>query len=121
MDLDATQPAAADISRKGSLPRQRNFKSTLLWLCFFALLGFGAYRLRYGLRSYSLLIHFLDPQASGPLLRWETSAVTTQEITIPATRGRIPARLYLPSGLVHPPGMVVLHGIHHLGIDEPRL
>jgi pimeloyl-ACP methyl ester carboxylesterase len=84
-------------------------------------LGFGVYRLRYDLRSYSLLTHFLDPQASGPLLRWETYAVTTQEVSLPATSDPIRGRLYLPNGLVHPPGMVVLHGIHHLGIDEPRL
>jgi pimeloyl-ACP methyl ester carboxylesterase len=121
MDLHATQPAVADISRKGSWPSQRNLKSTLLWLSFFVLLSFGVYRLRYDLRSYSLLTHFLDPQASGPLLRWETYAVTTQEVTLAATSGPVRARLYLPSGLVHPPGMVVLHGIHHLGIDELRL
>jgi pimeloyl-ACP methyl ester carboxylesterase len=121
MDLHAIQPAVADISRKGTWRRQGNLKSRLLWLSFFVLLSFGAYRLRYDLRSYSLLTHFLDPQASGPLLRWETYAVTTQEVTLPATSGPVRGRLYLPSGLAHPPGMVVLHGIHHLGIDEPRL
>ncbi len=31
------------------------------------------------------------------------------------------ARLPLPVGVAHPPGMVIVHGIHHLGIDEPRL
>jgi len=35
--------------------------------------------------------------------------------------GPVRARLYLPGGVAHPPGMVVAHGIHHLGIDEPRL
>src|ERR1700732_1007792 len=121
MDLDATQPAVVDIPKKGSWLRQGNLKFTFLWLSFFVLLSVGVYRLRYDLRSYSLLTHFLDPQASGPLLRWETYAVTTQEVALPATSGPIRARLYLPSGLVHPPGMVVLDGIHHLGIDEPRL
>jgi len=99
MDLDATQPAVADISRKGSWPRQGSLKFALLWLCLFVLLSFGVYHLRYDLRSYSLLTHFLDPQASGPLLRWETYAVTTQEVTLPATGGPVRARLYLPSGL----------------------
>jgi pimeloyl-ACP methyl ester carboxylesterase len=27
----------------------------------------------------------------------------------------------MPVGISHPQGMVVVHGIHHLGIDEPRL
>jgi len=93
----------------------------LLSLFLFALLGFGIYHLRYDLRSYSLLLHFLDPQATGPLFRWETAAVTTQEVTLPTASGPVRARLYLPSGVMHPPGMVVVHGIHHLGIDEPRL
>jgi pimeloyl-ACP methyl ester carboxylesterase len=121
MDLDVTQPGAKANSRKDSQPRRGNLKSRLLWLLLFVLLGFGAYRLSYDLRSYSLLIHFLDPQASGPLLRWETYAVTTQDIMIPAANGPVPGRLYLPTGVAHPPGMVVVHGIHHLGIDEPRL
>jgi pimeloyl-ACP methyl ester carboxylesterase len=121
MDLDGTQPGMEAIPRKDSWPRQGNLKSRLLWLLLFVLLGFGAYHLRYDLRSYSLLIHFLDPHASGPLLRWETYAVTTQDIMIPAANGLIPGRLYLPNGIAHPSGMVVVHGIHHLGIDEPRL
>src|SRR6266853_5625839 len=102
MDLDATQPAVADIPKKGSWIRQRNLKSTLLWLFFLVLLGFCVYRLRYDLRSYSLLTHFLDPQASGPLLRWETYAVTTQEVTLSGTSGPIRARLYIPTGLAQP-------------------
>jgi len=106
---------------RDSQPRQGSLKFWLLWLFFFVLLGFVAYQIRYDLRSYSLLVHFLDPHASGPLLRWETYAVTTQEITLPTQNGPVRARLYLPSGVTHPPGMVVAHGIHHLGIDEPRL
>lgn len=27
----------------------------------------------------------------------------------------------MPRGVTNPPGMVLVHGIHHLGIDEPRL
>jgi pimeloyl-ACP methyl ester carboxylesterase len=81
----------------------------------------GLYGLRYDLRSYSLLIHFLDPHASGWLLRWETHPIETQEIALPLAQGSVRARLYMPSSVAHPPGMVIIHGIHHLGIDEPRL
>lgn len=34
---------------------------------------------------------------------------------------RIPARRYLPKGVARAPGVVLLHGVHRLGIDEPRL
>ena len=57
----------------------------------------------------------------GSLLHWETHPVETQEITIPIMGGSVRARLYMPRGVAHPPGMVLVHGIHHLGIDEPRL
>src|SRR5260370_15984201 len=120
MGLDLTQPEVEAIQPRDSLPHQGSLKSKLLWLLLFVVLCFGAYRLRYDLRSYSLLIHFLDPQASGPLLRWETNAVTTQEVTLPTANGPVRARMYVPSGVAHPPGLIVLHGMHHLGIDEPR-
>lgn len=78
-------------------------------------------RLGFELQSYSLLAHFLNPQASGPLLRWETHAVSTEDVSLPIGGDAVRARLYSPVGLSHPPGMVVLHGIHRLGINEPRL
>jgi dienelactone hydrolase len=31
------------------------------------------------------------------------------------------ARLYRPSDVETPPGLVLIHGVHHLGIEEPRL
>jgi dienelactone hydrolase len=57
--------------------------------------------------------------------RGETVPVTTQELSFPieAATGTqmVRARLFLPVGKPNAPGMVVLHGVHHLGIDEPRL
>lgn len=35
--------------------------------------------------------------------------------------GPIRARSYVPNGRPGAPGMVIVHGVHHLGIDEPRL
>jgi hypothetical protein len=90
-------------------------------LLFAALALPAGYYLHYDLQSYSLLIHFADPQADGPLLRWETNAISTQDVTIPSVNGAISARLYVSVGVSHAPGMVVAHGIHHLGMDEPRL
>jgi dienelactone hydrolase len=77
--------------------------------------------LRYDLRSYVLLTHFAEPHASGPILNWQSYVVTSELISIPLAQGSLPARLYLPVGVAHPRGMVAVHGIHHLGMDEPRL
>ncbi|MGH9678876.1 MAG: alpha/beta fold hydrolase, partial [Candidatus Acidiferrales bacterium] len=96
----------------------------LLWigLAVFSLAVVGGLHvLQYDLRSYSLLIHFLKPSASNFLLRWETCPVKTQDVELPLSDGPVRARLYIPEGVAHPRGMVVDHGIHHLGIDEPRL
>jgi pimeloyl-ACP methyl ester carboxylesterase len=103
------------------------------------LIGFAIFVLPFDLRGYAVLMHFADPNATGPLLRLETHAVTTQDVTIsmpvallsppapgrvyaiPAPTGTLRARLYIPVGVKHPAGMVAVHGIHHLGMDEPRL
>jgi len=77
-------------------------------------------RLRYELLSYSTLVHFVTPLASGPLLRWESNDVATEEVAIPTPAGPVPACLYLPLGVNHPPGIVITPGIHHLGITDPR-
>jgi pimeloyl-ACP methyl ester carboxylesterase len=57
--------------------------------------------------------------------RGVTVAVITQESDFPmqASTGQrmVRARLYLPVGVAHAPALVIFHGVHHLGIDEPRL
>jgi pimeloyl-ACP methyl ester carboxylesterase len=119
LHLNSTTPGPA-----ASLKPKRGFRSLtppLIFLFLAVLAGLGIYFLRYDLRSYSLLIQFLDPNASGMLLRWETHPVETREIALPIMDGSVRARLYTPRGVAHPPGMVLVHGIHHLGIDEPRL
>jgi pimeloyl-ACP methyl ester carboxylesterase len=75
------------------------------------------------LRAYSVLMHFADPAAAGPLLHFESHAVRAEDVTIavPTTSTLLRARLYIPVGVKHPNGMVAVHGIHHLGMDEPRL
>ena len=85
------------------------------------LLGLGIYFLRYELRSYVFLVQFLNPHASGLLVRWEGHEWDTQEVTLSTTQGPVRARLYIPRDIARPPGMVLVHGIHHLAIDEPRL
>lgn len=55
-------------------------------------------------------------------LRWTVrDRVAVEDLTYQASAGPIRARLYTP--LEHPdaPALIVLHGVHHLGIDEPRL
>ena len=73
------------------------------------------------------ILKILGGQPVPPLLGPAISVpITTAEITfsVPAAGGTtqaVRAREYLPSGRADAPALIVLHGVHHLGIDEPRL
>jgi pimeloyl-ACP methyl ester carboxylesterase len=98
-------------------------RSKLLWILASLIVLFvvGIYSLRFDLRSAAFLIQFLDPQAQGLLVRIERHEFDTQDVTMSTSQGPVRARLYVPRGIPHSPGMVLVHGIHRLGIDEPRL
>jgi hypothetical protein len=113
MATDEVRPQAGSVQER---PPRRLRLGILLALLVSPLLLLGVDRLRYELRSYALLTHFVDPQATGPLLRFETNAVSTEDVAIQTNNGSISGRLYLPTGIAKPPGIVVLPGIHHLGI-----
>ena len=66
---------------------------------------------------------------SGQKPPWFAHVVTTQveiqdvifAIATPAGERTVRARMYEPVGRADAPAMVIFHGVHHLGIDEPRL
>lgn len=76
-------------------------------------------------RAASLLARFSDPDAHGLLADAVRHPVVTSDFPLASagTRGR----LYLPSDVdldragARPPGVVIVHGVHWKGIDEPRL
>jgi pimeloyl-ACP methyl ester carboxylesterase len=47
--------------------------------------------------------------------------ISTEDIQLATSAGPVHGRLYFPVNLPNAPAMIVLHGVHHLGIDEPRL
>jgi len=47
--------------------------------------------------------------------------IHTEDLTLHVASGNVRARLYAPVNKPNAPAMIVLHGVHHLGIDEPRL
>jgi dienelactone hydrolase len=50
-----------------------------------------------------------------------TEPIRTEDVNFATNAGVVRGRLYLPGGHPDAPGLVILHGVHHLGIDEPRL
>ncbi len=72
-------------------------------------------------RSISLLLRFGGGE--GALAHLRESEVIEEELLIPTAGKPIRARLYTPQGraLSEIGGVVLAHGVHHLGIEEPRL
>ncbi len=55
-------------------------------------------------------------------LRWTVQdRVAVEDLTVPTRAGPVRGRMYTPVAHPNAPALIVLHGVHHLGIDEPRL
>jgi dienelactone hydrolase len=71
------------------------------------------------LLAVSLLLRIADPHDSSALAHYGVHAV--EQTPVFTFGDNIRARIYRPVGVQHAPGMVIVHGVHRLGIDEPRL
>jgi len=75
----------------------------------------------YGhLRAISILTVIADAPESA-ITHFDANPVEVEEITFPTQANTSRARLYHPIGIAHPSPVVVVPGVHHLGMDEPRL
>lgn len=72
-------------------------------------------------RAASLLLRFADPNAQGFLPTYRKHVVTEALTEVQTSRGIVRARMYSPEGVTNAPGLVLVHGVHRLAIDEPRL
>jgi dienelactone hydrolase len=73
------------------------------------------------LQAASLLTRIGDPDAKGWIASYGVHAIETRNETFEFKGRSIPARTYAPLGVGPAPGIVVVHGMHELGINEPRL
>jgi hypothetical protein len=73
-------------------------------------------------RAAALLLRFTgDGSEPKGFARFGMHEITEEDATIDTPSGPRRARYYVPKDLPDAPGMVVCHGVHHLGIDEPRM
>jgi pimeloyl-ACP methyl ester carboxylesterase len=72
------------------------------------------------LRAMSLLLRFSSPQAQGLSASFAQHPFKEEDGSVETLHSTLRYRLYLPQGGMHG-AMVLLHGVHHLGIEEPRL
>ncbi|HLY98433.1 MAG TPA: alpha/beta fold hydrolase [Candidatus Angelobacter sp.] len=103
----------------------RRYKFFVFLFVALAAIGLGGFALRRPatayLRSMAVLQRFSNPQATGFVAGFAQHAIEEKTETAQTPQGPLQYRLYLPQGVKHPGGILLLHGIHHLGIEDPRL
>jgi hypothetical protein len=73
-------------------------------------------------RAAALLLRFSGgDSAPRGFARFGMHDVTEESANVDTPLGARKARFYIPTGVSDPPGIVVCHGVHHLGIEEPRM
>jgi pimeloyl-ACP methyl ester carboxylesterase len=73
------------------------------------------------LRAMSLLLKFSDAHAQGLQTRFADHPFKEEDGYALTPHGPLRFRTYAPQDVQNPSGVVLLHGVHHLGIDDPRL
>lgn len=76
---------------------------------------------RAHVQAVSLLSRFVAPADTGALARLHRSPLSETPFAVRTPRGEVKGRLYSPEGKHGVPGMVLIHGVHRLGLAEPRL
>jgi dienelactone hydrolase len=110
----------------GTVPRTQPTRPKRNYLFLLLLLPFVGLALipttSEHLRAASLLLRIQNANDHSWLARFHTYQISESPIqNIATANGIIRTRMYTPLGSTDPPGMVVVHGVHHLGIEEPRL
>jgi dienelactone hydrolase len=73
------------------------------------------------LRAMSVLFRVASPQTTGWRVRFAQHPVAEVTLNAETPLGPLRYRLYKPTDVESPSGIVLLHGIHDAGIEEPRL
>ncbi len=73
------------------------------------------------LRAMSLLLRFSDSHAQGLATRFANHPFKEEDGAVLTPHGALRYRMYTPQDIQNPGGVVLLHGVHHLGIEDPRM
>ena len=108
-----------------STPPQRQLRRTIM--IFVVLLGVALLALARPawthFRAAAILLRVQAPQHPGAVANLCAHPIEERPTEVPTPAGPIRARMYIPKDnhRLNAPGLVLVHGVHHLGIDEPRL
>jgi acetyl esterase/lipase len=73
------------------------------------------------LRASALLLRLGASAPPSGLATYRHVAVSEEPGELRTGRGSVRTRVYRPAGEANAPALVLLHGLHRLGVDEPRL
>jgi hypothetical protein len=73
------------------------------------------------LRAMSLLLRFSDSHARGLTAHFANHPFKEEDGSALTPHGPLRYRMYTPQDVQNPGGVVLLHGVHHLGIEDPRM
>ena len=73
------------------------------------------------LRAAAVLSRLSDPNAHGFVADFAAHPFREEPGSAITAQGPLKFRLYIPKDGARGGGIVLLHGVHHLGIDDPRL
>jgi pimeloyl-ACP methyl ester carboxylesterase len=106
----------------GMLRPRRYFERLLLSLSLVVALGAVAWPFtKAHLQALAILRLVSGQKVPWIVEKLVTEPIRTEEAKFATETGVVRGRLYLPERHRDAPGLVVLHGVHHLGIEEPRL
>jgi len=74
-----------------------------------------------GLQAVAVLDRVGGQPVPAPVRWMVVEPVKTTELTLTLPSGVERARMYTPVNHPNAPGMVLVHGVHYMGMDEPRL
>ncbi|HEU4414468.1 MAG TPA: alpha/beta hydrolase [Candidatus Angelobacter sp.] len=73
------------------------------------------------LRAMSMLRRFSDPGSGGIAASFAHHPFKEEDGAAQTPHGPLRYRLYIPQDIKDPGAVVLLHGVHHLGIEDPRM
>ncbi len=85
------------------------------------LLVVGYFPARPYLEATAVLRRIENPTDNSLLANYGTHKVSVALLPLNTPSGTVRARIYTPEGVKNPAALVLVHGVHHLGIDEPRM
>ncbi len=111
-------PAESAEQRASSSRRTRWIIILLILVSILALLWNPLYA---HLRALSVLLRIESPKAHGFFANRGIHPLKVQDSDFELGTRKFDTRIYLPKDLEHAPAIVIVHGVHHLGYNEPRL